>query len=160
MPASNAVETKIQKERGESPRSFCIFVQLIIFFKILIKETEEYTPPEYRVLRLENPMIFVREHKHLCLKPMHLCRIERHHALRCKNTIVKFSYCDKDWSSPVIDKLMGRIGICAARDGILFIPIRTAEIEICEPHFFSLKILVASILKIPACDTRAAKRPS
>ncbi len=76
-------------------------------FEPLVEPAEEYTLPHDRVLRLENPVVFVGEDKHLGRHTAEAGSIECHHTLRGEDAEIIFAVGDEDGVSHLSTKRWG-----------------------------------------------------
>ena len=97
---------------------FFSFLCLTLRLQPTIQPTEEDTLEKHTVLRLCNPVTFIREDQHLGRYATKLGCIERAHALSGKDSVIQFSVSDENRRIPFVHEEMRGIGVRLLSNGI------------------------------------------
>lgn len=82
-----------------------------LFLQPLVEPREESALPQDAILGLQYPMVFIWENEQLSGNAPHASRIERSHALIGIDTIIFLAMNAKNRRIPLVNKLMGTIGV-------------------------------------------------
>ena len=119
-----------------------------LFLTILIQPSEELTIPVYRVLWLQDPVVFFWEEEELGINTHHASSIECSHTLVYWYAVVHFTVSYEDRSVPVLDELVCRVAIVTVSLWCA-VPWSATVVEVREQDS-SVTMYMCSWLKIPA----------
>ncbi len=106
-----------------------------------MQPVEEGALPEDAVLRLEHPVVLVREDQQLRRHTAHLRRVKRCHALVSQDPVVFLTVNAENRRIPLVHELVRRVGKRALGDFVVPIPVTASHVPVGEPLLLGLQVL-------------------
>ena len=109
-------------------------------FDVLVEPAEKFAVPNHRVLGLHHLVVFVFEFDQTGVDTVQACCCEGFERLRIGNTEVEFAGDDHNRRIPLIDELVGRVGIGTHRRGVLLVPVGASVVVVDEEELLGLAV--------------------